>query len=246
MRRAAEEQTVLERKVSIEGAAKQNGSAGYLKFRTDILYMRAGPAAALSLGHCHATIGSGPSQVTPKILHVRARQLPHHARIELSQPGGPAGTARLPCPPAVSNTADTAIRAPTATVPGAKTKILIPNGPWLLPHPHCSARHDRPCPRPKQDHEQLLGKSPDSFSDIKLQFLYNHPNSPKTRRAAEVRQHPDGPRPPTRIKLEETMTPIITQPGVPAHVHPDDAARKRRDRLARATAEQGGGPRWCT
>src|ERR1700692_4695583 len=34
------------------------------------------------------------------------------------------------------------------------------------------------------------------------------------------------------------MTSMITQPGAPAHVHPDDAARKRRDRLARATAEQ--------
>ena len=34
------------------------------------------------------------------------------------------------------------------------------------------------------------------------------------------------------------MSPIITQPGAPAHVHPDEAARKRRDRLARATAEQ--------
>ena len=34
------------------------------------------------------------------------------------------------------------------------------------------------------------------------------------------------------------MSPIITQPGAPAHVHPDEAARKREDRLARATAEQ--------
>lgn len=34
------------------------------------------------------------------------------------------------------------------------------------------------------------------------------------------------------------MSPIITQPGAPAHVHPDEAARKRRDRLARATGEQ--------
>ena len=34
------------------------------------------------------------------------------------------------------------------------------------------------------------------------------------------------------------MSPIITQPGAPAHVHPDEAARKRGDRLARATAEQ--------
>jgi hypothetical protein len=34
------------------------------------------------------------------------------------------------------------------------------------------------------------------------------------------------------------MSPIISQPGAPAHAHPDDAARKRRDRLARATAEQ--------
>ena len=34
------------------------------------------------------------------------------------------------------------------------------------------------------------------------------------------------------------MSPIITQPGSPAHVHPDEAARKRRDRLARATAGQ--------
>jgi hypothetical protein len=34
------------------------------------------------------------------------------------------------------------------------------------------------------------------------------------------------------------MSSIITQPGAPAHVHPDEAARKRRDRLARATAEQ--------
>ena len=34
------------------------------------------------------------------------------------------------------------------------------------------------------------------------------------------------------------MSPIITQPGMPAHVHPDEAARQRRDRLARATAEQ--------
>ena len=34
------------------------------------------------------------------------------------------------------------------------------------------------------------------------------------------------------------MSPTITQPGSPAHVHPDEAARKRRDRLARATAGQ--------
>ena len=34
------------------------------------------------------------------------------------------------------------------------------------------------------------------------------------------------------------MAPIITQPGIPAHVHPDEAARKRRDRLASATAGQ--------
>ena len=34
------------------------------------------------------------------------------------------------------------------------------------------------------------------------------------------------------------MSPIITQPGAPAHVHPDEAARKRRDRLARATTDQ--------
>jgi hypothetical protein len=34
------------------------------------------------------------------------------------------------------------------------------------------------------------------------------------------------------------MSPIITQPGVPTHVHPDEAARKRGERLARATAEQ--------
>ena len=34
------------------------------------------------------------------------------------------------------------------------------------------------------------------------------------------------------------MSPIITQPGAPAHVHPDEAARQRRDRLARATAGQ--------
>jgi hypothetical protein len=34
------------------------------------------------------------------------------------------------------------------------------------------------------------------------------------------------------------VAPIITQPGVPAHVHPDDAARSRRDRLARASAEK--------
>ena len=34
------------------------------------------------------------------------------------------------------------------------------------------------------------------------------------------------------------MKAIITQPGLPAHVHPDDAARQRRDRLARASSEQ--------
>jgi hypothetical protein len=37
------------------------------------------------------------------------------------------------------------------------------------------------------------------------------------------------------------MSPIITQPGPPAHVHSDhsdEAARKRQDRLARATPEQ--------
>jgi hypothetical protein len=34
------------------------------------------------------------------------------------------------------------------------------------------------------------------------------------------------------------MSPIITQPGPPAHVHPDQAARRRRDRLARATPGQ--------
>ena len=34
------------------------------------------------------------------------------------------------------------------------------------------------------------------------------------------------------------MPPIITQPGSPAHAHPDEAARQRQDRLAAATAEQ--------
>jgi hypothetical protein len=34
------------------------------------------------------------------------------------------------------------------------------------------------------------------------------------------------------------MSPIITQRCAPAHVHPDEAARQRRDRLARATAAQ--------
>ena len=34
------------------------------------------------------------------------------------------------------------------------------------------------------------------------------------------------------------MSPIITQPGAPTHIHPDEAARQRRDRLARATAGQ--------
>jgi hypothetical protein len=35
------------------------------------------------------------------------------------------------------------------------------------------------------------------------------------------------------------MSPMIVQPGRPAHPepHPDDAARQRRDRLAKATAE---------
>jgi hypothetical protein len=34
------------------------------------------------------------------------------------------------------------------------------------------------------------------------------------------------------------MSPIIAQPRIAAHAHQDDAARRRRDRLARATAEQ--------
>jgi hypothetical protein len=34
------------------------------------------------------------------------------------------------------------------------------------------------------------------------------------------------------------MSLIITQPAVPAQVHPDEAARKCQERLARATAEQ--------
>ena len=34
------------------------------------------------------------------------------------------------------------------------------------------------------------------------------------------------------------MSPIITQPASPAQVHPDEAARKREARLARASAEQ--------
>lgn len=34
------------------------------------------------------------------------------------------------------------------------------------------------------------------------------------------------------------MSPIISQPGMPAHAHPDEAARRRRDRLARATPDQ--------
>jgi hypothetical protein len=34
------------------------------------------------------------------------------------------------------------------------------------------------------------------------------------------------------------MSLIITQPGAPAQVHPDEAARKRAERLARATPEQ--------
>jgi len=34
------------------------------------------------------------------------------------------------------------------------------------------------------------------------------------------------------------MSPIIAQPGLPAQVHPDEAARKRAARLSAATAEQ--------
>jgi len=34
------------------------------------------------------------------------------------------------------------------------------------------------------------------------------------------------------------MSPIIAQPGLPAHVRPDEAARKRAARLASATAAQ--------
>ena len=34
------------------------------------------------------------------------------------------------------------------------------------------------------------------------------------------------------------MQPIITQPGLAAHPNPDQAARQRGDRLARATPEQ--------
>jgi hypothetical protein len=34
------------------------------------------------------------------------------------------------------------------------------------------------------------------------------------------------------------MSLIISQPGAPAQAHPDEAARQRQDRLARATAEQ--------
>ena len=34
------------------------------------------------------------------------------------------------------------------------------------------------------------------------------------------------------------MFPIITQPGLPVHVHPDEAARKRAARLSAATAAQ--------
>jgi len=34
------------------------------------------------------------------------------------------------------------------------------------------------------------------------------------------------------------MSTIIAQPGVRAHPDPDEAARQRRDRLARATAEE--------
>ena len=34
------------------------------------------------------------------------------------------------------------------------------------------------------------------------------------------------------------MSPIITQPGLPAHVHPDEAARKRAARLSAATSAQ--------
>jgi hypothetical protein len=34
------------------------------------------------------------------------------------------------------------------------------------------------------------------------------------------------------------MSPIIMQPGPPAHAHPDEAARKRAERLARATPGQ--------
>ena len=34
------------------------------------------------------------------------------------------------------------------------------------------------------------------------------------------------------------MPPIITQPGSPAHAHPDEAARQRQDRLAATTSAQ--------
>ena len=62
--------------------------------------------------------------------------------------------------------------------------------------------------------------------------------SPELKRAAEALQRQGGPRPPTRKHLEETMSPMITQSGPNAYAGLDASARKRADRLARATSDQ--------
>jgi hypothetical protein len=60
----------------------------------------------------------------------------------------------------------------------------------------------------------------------------------KIRRAAEVLPTPPTALDPPSINLEKIMTPIITHPAQEAHPDRDAAARKRANRLAKATADQ--------
>ena len=60
----------------------------------------------------------------------------------------------------------------------------------------------------------------------------------KIRRAAEVLPTPPTALDPPRVNLEKIMYPIIAHPAQEAHSDRDAAARKRADRLAKATTDQ--------
>jgi hypothetical protein len=59
-------------------------------------------------------------------------------------------------------------------------------------------------------------------TDIKLRFPYHYPSSLKNQAGRRGAPTPPTALDPHQNALEEIMSSIITQPGVPAQVHPDE------------------------
>jgi hypothetical protein len=74
--------------------------------------------------------------------------------------------------------------------------------------------------------------------EIERQFPYTGSATRKTGRVAEVHEHHRRPWPNHQHELEEWMSSMIAYPALAAHPDRDAVARRRADRLARATSEE--------